>query len=333
MKRIALLVVAVGVMALPLRAQPVRFLVYEDFDTPLASATLPDGWAILDENSDGVTWSVVDWGGTRGGPAVRYLSNGAAEVADDWLVTPAVELHPDTPYGLRFHTRVTSPDQPHDLHVYTGEIPGTGTLLLELPGLSGTLPEEHQVDFDVPSSGDYHLQFRCVSGPANHALYLDRVVLEVPETRLEIGFQLDADHSGAGNPVFGPEDPIEGLVFVRNVGNETIVLNQRMTIRDANDPDGVLSFEIIDPGGSTVPFEARIREALPTEEDIVEVEPDGIIYKYFDLNIGIYDLSAEGEYTARATYLNTHAPEGLPTPWRGRLVSDAINFTIVTPAD
>lgn len=97
MARSVLLTLAVFFMGAPVWGQQGGFLLYKDFDTPLAEATLPPGWSILDADGDGITWEVVDWGGTRGGPAARCLTNPSPNgTADDWLVSTPLPLVPAT---------------------------------------------------------------------------------------------------------------------------------------------------------------------------------------------------------------------------------------------
>lgn len=329
MKRTLAVVVglfALAFFALPLRAENRQFLLYEDF-TDFLTAAIPADWAVEDANTDGFTWEAVDWGGVRGAPAARYLSN-PGEAANDWLIAPPLPLESGVDYTVSFHARVTDSTQPHALQVVVGTSPTEGDLVLDLPAISDTNATLHEATFTVDATGDYHVQFHVVTPEDRLALYINRIVVSEPEEDLEVALQLDADMYEADDPnVFAAGDEIPLLVFVRNDGADPVILNGRFDVADENDISAVLGYRIIGPDSEQVAFEGRIAKPFRQPADFEETAPGEFVFKFDNLNAGFFDFSAPGDYTVQAVYTNIHLPE-TGTAWRGVLVSEPSTFTI-----
>ena len=310
----------------PVQAENRRYLVYEDF-TEFLTAAIPPDWAVEDANGDGVTWEAVEWGGVRGGPAVRYLSNPGG-AADDWLASPPLELEPDVDYRVTFHARVTDPTLPHTLHVLVGTAIGGGETVLNLPAIMNTDPEMQEATFTVDAPGTYYVQFRVTTPADFFALYLSRIIVSEPEENLELILELDADFYEPGEPaVFGEGGEIRCMMLVRNNGTQTVTLNSSLAAGHESDPDAVQAYRVTGPDSEPVPSRGRITLVPPLDEDFEEVPPGEAVFAFDDLAESFFDLSAPGVYTVRAVYRNVHLPE-TGTAWRGKLVSEPVSFTI-----
>lgn len=327
MRRIfILLLFAFGMSGHAVQAESIRYLLYEDFADHLTAA-LPDEWVIIDANEDFNTWNPVEWGGVRGGPAVRYLSD-STEAADDWLITPALNLEPGVNYTVSFCARVTDESRPHSLSVSVGSTPGEGAEIVLFSDIAVTTPQAFEASFSVDSADAHHIQFRCVSPADSLALYLSRIIVSQPENDLEATLQLDATPSDPNaSTVFNVGEEIRSFLFVRNTGPTALTLNSRMNINDVQNPDSTTAFQIIGPAGEIIPFQGLIREALPFPADFREIENGQIIHKFLDLNEGFYDLSTPGEYSVQAIYKNIHRPPD-GEAWRGMLISNPVTFSV-----
>jgi hypothetical protein len=315
-----------GASAAGAAGQGERYVFYEDFE----GGGLPPGWTVLNDNGDSSTWEARDVGGARNSPAPRYLAN-PSRVADDWLFSSAIALAPATTHTLHFHYRVTSPAAAHRLAVSlgSGASPASMTLpLVSLPSITNDAIRETSATFRPPAGpSNWYLGFHCTSDPNRLALYVDDVIVGRPETDLAIGFQLDKifyDHTN----VYTSTETMRSLTYVENRSSGPLTVNGFLSVGHESNPQVILSFHVVGPGGLPVPFKMRYKLPIPGTGDFQTLAPGGAVRKYYNLNNGALDFTSTGTYTIQAIYRNIHPIPGGGDPWRGQLVSDPVALRI-----
>jgi len=304
-----------------------RYILYEDFEQNVPPIW-PGGWTFLDANLDGKTWEAKEMGGGGGGGCARYLSG--LVIADDWLFTPAISLNSGTTYNLSFKIRVTSSSMPHKLTAKIGTAPLPGSMTTDiflLPNIINVDAQETSNTFTVSSTGIYYIGFNCTSAPGQLALFVDDVGVSVQETGLIAVLQMDKSFYNSGANTYTPAEEKKCLVYVKNTGGSPVKVNNLFTIGDVNDQSSLLSFEVKDPGGNTVPYKARNKMAAPEERNFVTLAPGESVYKYYDLNSGVFDFSATGTYTIKAIYRNLYQ-NAAGDAWRGKIISAPVTIKI-----
>ena len=153
-------------------------------------------YTILDENHDGYTWSHDSSSGAAVYPYNYQLG------ADDWFISPAVELTPGTRYILAYKAK-SGVSFPASFSVSMGTAASassqTTTLATYNAYAQNGFADEETAQFTVPSSGSYHFGFRTTN--VQNALYLSEIKLY--------------SVSGGAEPVEEPlvyEEPAETVV-------------------------------------------------------------------------------------------------------------------------
>lgn len=98
--------------------------------------------------------------------------------ADDWLITPALNLGASNTYKLRFKARSESRLYPEELEVYIGNGPDVAdftTVLLERTTLAHEDYREYEAVISVNDPGTYFIGFHAVTVKGQYFLYLDDV--------------------------------------------------------------------------------------------------------------------------------------------------------------
>lgn len=197
----------------------------EDFDTEQGASL----YTVLDSNHDGSTWQ---WTGETFGTYVYKYNKD--ENADDWFITPLVQLQEGVEYRFFFDARPTGSEYPETLSAFYGQgmHPEHYTQLLEETTITGnqlfTLP------FTPATSGAYRMAIH-VTSPANRLnLVLDYIGVE--SDGVDAISHIDADDTTApievytldGRRVSGTSS--EHGVFIVRQGNKAFKVIKYMLL-------------------------------------------------------------------------------------------------------
>lgn len=125
-----------------------------------------DLFTVIDKNSDGDTWEY-------GNGDVRYY--GGSNDADDWLLTPAVKLHADRSYKVKFsfHAFAINYTEKMAFAIGQGTDPTTYHLLLEPTEFNSSDPLTYDETITVDEDGDYRFGFHAMSEVDNYTITID----------------------------------------------------------------------------------------------------------------------------------------------------------------
>lgn len=131
-------------------------------------------YTVTDANGDGSTWEYDD---TE--HCLHYKYHNVND-ADDWAVTPAIEMPGDYMIELSFDAWCRTSTYPEEIEVTLGSSgdPLSQTrILLARTTIDNSLPQTWKISFTVPE-GRYTVGFHATSGANNYYLYVDNVRLE-----------------------------------------------------------------------------------------------------------------------------------------------------------
>ncbi|MEO0227860.1 MAG: choice-of-anchor J domain-containing protein [candidate division WOR-3 bacterium] len=210
-KYVALLILVVFV--LPLVAD---VLLDENFDL-VTVPNMPTGWVVIDNNSDGKTWTTTTSHPRSIPNCIRY-NYSTLNTANDWFYTSGLALQSGITYTLEFYYRGSNPFFTEKLKVYydNDQSVGGGTQILDLPNITNTIYQQALVDFTVPSSGTYYLGFQCYSAANQWNLRIDDIKVYKQVHDVGVDSILEPD------PItYNVSTPITPEVRVRNYGQNT----------------------------------------------------------------------------------------------------------------
>ena len=151
----------------------------ENFNSTTAGTT-PDCWTIIDANG-ATTWnSVTAPASPTGftGVTMRYTYSGSS-VANDWLITPGLELTGGVSYDLSYllgQNAGTSYMEKLDIWYGTSPtIAAMSTLIHDHDSLTTTTSNSYLWSFTPPATGVYYIGFHAYSGINQYYIYLDDV--------------------------------------------------------------------------------------------------------------------------------------------------------------
>lgn len=129
--------------------------------------------------------------------------------------------------------------------------------------------------------------------------------------------------------IYQPNEKIRASISLKNVGNDELIVNRRMTLNFSAAPSKFrdISFTITGPSGKTIPFTARVNVRALTEKDFVSLSPGETIDVSYDIE-RMYDLQHVGSYSIFAVYQNTINPETEKPAWQGEITSNVVIFEI-----
>ena len=136
-------------------------------------------WEMLDQTGDGNNWTVAT--GTsfaHGGDWFFFLPANGDSGQDDRLESPHLTLLPATPYALDFAYRPAAGGfQEHlrALLLNAGDGSIVDTLFFDMEGAATY--REISLLFEVPTEGDYKLQFYSLTAPGSNGLVLDDIAV------------------------------------------------------------------------------------------------------------------------------------------------------------
>ncbi|MBI5217972.1 MAG: choice-of-anchor J domain-containing protein [Bacteroidia bacterium] len=136
-------------------------------------------WTVVNANNDAKTWTIntTSTYAHTGTQSAMYSYN-TAEAADDWLITPCINLNTASIYKLEYFFRVRSATYPENLEVYYGASPDPASmtnLLFDHNSITNTTFQPSDTIFTVPGTGVYYFGFHTYSDADMWNIYLDDV--------------------------------------------------------------------------------------------------------------------------------------------------------------
>lgn len=153
--------------------------VQPDWSVVINSQQAFNQFSVIDANNDGTTW--IYYADPRTGDGSACYAYNQRNDANDWLVTPPLQLKAGTHYKVRFHARANSDYYTENLEVRAATSTSAlvaGTSILPNTELGGTLTYFDKT-FTPTADGTYYIGFHAMS-PANHnRLFLTDVAVVV----------------------------------------------------------------------------------------------------------------------------------------------------------
>lgn len=128
---------------------------------------------------------------------------------------------------------------------------------------------------------------------------------------------------------YGADDPIQAMIELQSTGNDSRLVNQRMTLSSPAAPKEVreVVFTVIGPTGKEVPLGARINLRPPNETDFAALAPGASVQRGYSLR-EFYSFDQPGQYTISAVYQNSSDPPTGGEAWKGEVQSNVVIITL-----
>lgn len=136
-------------------------------------------FTVIDNNKDDATWIFFKDGYGSGNTCYKY---NAQEAADDWLISPYIELKAGTNYNIRFHARANSSYYKETLKVCVGTEPtvagmAAGQVILPSTEIGGDTVSFSKT-FTPVTDGNYCIGFHAGTEADHNRLYLYDLTVE-----------------------------------------------------------------------------------------------------------------------------------------------------------
>jgi hypothetical protein len=314
---------------------PGNFLIIQDFEL---GGTLPIGWAVVDNNSDGTTWAPYNsttYNHTTGGTYSLSVSYNTATPKDDYVFSQPLYLSSDSSYNLKFWYRIASVTWPEDMKVVLATsqtAAGVVATILDMPGMSNITFAEHVGYFNAPVSGTYYLGFHAYSIADQFRIAIDDISLErIPFIPVELTlFKVKAEGNSVNltwstatetnNKGFEVErksgELFESIAFVDGFGTTTESKNYSFTDNNLASGTFVYRLKQIDYDG-TVSYsqEIEVEVTIPEQYSLSQNYPN----PFNPITKIEFSLASESKVTMKifntlgeevATIVNTSMPAG-----------------------
>lgn len=131
-------------------------------------------YTVVDNNADRTTWNFA---GTE-----AYYQYSTEQDADDWMISPALNMKKDHNYRLTFKAHSTDDSYPEAMDIYLGKdatVQAMDTRLWDNDAIEVDNGEDniYNVDFTVPEDGIYHYGFHCYSPAYSFSLVLSDIMV------------------------------------------------------------------------------------------------------------------------------------------------------------
>lgn len=209
---------------------------FEASDPTVPQWTIIDGAEPVDFTAR--KWQISTERSSQGSQAMLYRSSGQTVAADDWLITPCLNLTAGTQYEVRYKVSVKSPNTAAQYHVKLGNnnIPAAFTTTLYSRNTATPLDVNNNNifvteihNFTVPTSGIWYLAWHATSAVPifSDDIFIDEVTIKVRQnTDVEI-ISFDTPTQNLTN-CYTNNEPVK--VTIRNAGinnltNITVTVN------------------------------------------------------------------------------------------------------------
>ncbi len=138
------------------------------------------GWKIYNNNNDAYTWTIQTAGGYTQPYCIRYDYSSWLP-ADDWFVSPCINLSASQNYKLTFWYKVESHQFPEKLKVFIGDgqdMVSLATQLFDFPDIINSNYQKAETIFNIPTDGLYYIGWHCYSDATMFNLYVDDISID-----------------------------------------------------------------------------------------------------------------------------------------------------------
>lgn len=197
---------------------------FETGDATVALWTIVDGAEALSGTAK--AWQLSNERSSQGTQAMLYRSSGQTTTADDWLITPCLNLTTGTSYEIRYKVSVKTPNNQASYEVKLGNStnPASFTTTLytrntptptDVNGNNIFVTEIH--NFTVPTSGIWYLAFHATSGVPifSDDIFIDEVIVKV---RQNIDVEILSFDTPTQSPTNCYSNNEDVKVTIRNAG-------------------------------------------------------------------------------------------------------------------
>lgn len=146
------------------------------FESPLSTAEDAARWTVINSNGDEYTWEFDDYWGTMG----CYTTNPDL-AADDWLISPAIEVENGGMYMLQFEMQGNSGGEKMDVFYGTAPtVEAMENMLMDIYNDNGSFVAYMKM-FAVETDGPIYIGFHAKSDPWKYKITLRNVKLSTSE--------------------------------------------------------------------------------------------------------------------------------------------------------
>jgi hypothetical protein len=142
---------------------------------------------------------------------------------------------------------------------------------------------------------------------------------EYPYLTFTIEFDKNTYHTG---------DTITAKMILRNIGDEGVVVKKRLIVNQFASPEPYrdVSFFVIAPSRTSIPFGAYISVDSPGIDDFTTLMPGNSIEGYYELQ-DVFTIDETGKYLVIAVYINQLNPDDGRMAWKGEVTSNIATFS------
>lgn len=174
-----------GVATLPCGFYTIPYT--QNFDTT-ANNAIPLCSAVVNDNTDGFTWSVQSTN-PASTPRALFINTNASSTMDDWFFLPGLKLNGGTTYRLTFrYNSLASGTIIEKLRVRLGtgqSVAQMSVTILDLPNIVNSIYQLAVVDFTPVTNNVYYLGFQGYSAANQSYLLLDDINVVVAPSCFE----------------------------------------------------------------------------------------------------------------------------------------------------
>lgn len=297
------------------------------YTNDFSSASSLDGWTIIDSNADAKTWAY--YSGT-----LRYSYNLSSD-ADDWAITPRIELKKGNIYRVTFEAYSYSANYPERIEVMYGtDNTAAAMTKVAVEPTVVAVPSASRMTLTgliMPEAdGYYYVGFHAISDKDEWYLYVDNVNIEyasstaVPEAVNDL--EVVPDKTGALNALVtftSPKHTVAGKTLTDITDVKVYRNGAEIEVKDFSLLAGAsFSFTDVVPAAGLYTYKVVVfnaeGEGLPASKTVYI----GVNYPAAPGEITIEELPTPGEVTVHWPYV-TETIEGNP------LTESQVTYTLV----
>lgn len=254
---------------------PPYFETFSDFNTIYL-------YTIIDANQDGSTWGI----GNQNEVGYVYSETNRA---DDWLITPPLNLQKGKTYKLRFKISCENEDFPERIEIKMGNNKTVEAMTTELfPAFDITHREyrTYEKEFTVANDDLYYIGFHAISNAWHYYIWMTDLSIEV------------ADISAPAAPVVTIENAPEGALAT------TLHITTPSTAGDGSTLSSISKIEVTRNNDNTV----IATKNNPQVGSSFDVKDNVSVEGPYTYTVVAYNAAGRGEATIVNTYIGRDYP-------------------------
>jgi hypothetical protein len=210
----------------------------QNFDTTPVN-TLTQCYALANDNADDQQWSVQAIN-PASAPRTMYLNTNTPTASNDWFFTPGLLFQGGTNYRLFFRVNTGAAGTFSErLRIRVGTGASTvamNSTILELPDIVNTVYQNVIVDFNIATTGVYHLGFQAYSAANQSYIVIDDLEVTVAPSCFEPQ-EIVLASSGITTATINFLEP----TVVPSIGYEYVLSTNPTAPNDSTTPNGTIA--------------------------------------------------------------------------------------------